>query len=163
MGTEHPCREWNFRKLEEAAYQAGKRTDSVQYFGDFCENRVSDHFLETRPQMKGRYRFGDVRGIFRKEIASSIEQGIYAFDRKIHGFAAEDALLSGVESRTSSPIRITRNDNMTSSIDGIYPCGEGAGYAGGITSAMIDGMKNRRNYCKTTCYLRHFRSFIKKI
>lgn len=129
------------RKLEEAAYQAGNGQIPVQYFGDFCENRVSDHFSETRPQMKGSYRFGNVRGIFPEEIASSIEQGIYAFDRKIHGFAAKDALLSGVESRTSSPIRITRNDNMTSSIDGIYPCGEGAGYAGGITSAAIDGMK----------------------
>ena len=62
-------------------------------------------------------------------------------DRKIHGFADDDALLSGVESRTSSPVRIMRNKEFVSEIPWIYPCGEGAGYAGGITSAAMDGMK----------------------
>jgi uncharacterized FAD-dependent dehydrogenase len=68
-------------------------------------------------------------------------EGIQAFDRKIKGFADEEAVLSGVESRTSSPVRILRNESFESNIKGIYPCGEGAGYAGGITSAAIDGVK----------------------
>lgn len=129
------------RRLEEAAYKAGNGRIPVQYFKDFCNNKVSTNLLGTVPQTKGSYSFGNVRDIFPEEISKSIEQGIRAFDHKIHGFAADEALLLGVESRTSSPIRITRNDNMTSIIAGLYPCGEGAGYAGGITSAAIDGMK----------------------
>ena len=86
-------------------------------------------------------KFANVRSIFPEELARSLEQGIRQMDQKIHGFARADAILSGVESRTSTPIRIIRNENMESSIGGIYPCGEGAGYAGGITSAAMDGMK----------------------
>jgi uncharacterized FAD-dependent dehydrogenase len=71
----------------------------------------------------------------------ALKEGILAFDRKIKGFANEEAVLAGVESRTSSPVRIQRNDTLESNIAGIYPCGEGAGYAGGITSAAIDGIK----------------------
>ena len=67
--------------------------------------------------------------------------GILAFERKIPGFSRPDALLSGVESRTSSPVRIDRNEEFMSNIRGLYPCGEGAGYAGGITSAAMDGLK----------------------
>jgi uncharacterized FAD-dependent dehydrogenase len=63
------------------------------------------------------------------------------FDKKISGYYMEDAILSGVESRTSSPVRISRNDDFMSDIKGLYPCGEGAGYAGGITSAAMDGLK----------------------
>ena len=74
-------------------------------------------------------------------MSLSLAEGIRAFDRKIAGFARADAVLSGVESRTSSPLRIVRNSEFESSIRGIYPCGEGAGYAGGITSAAMDGLK----------------------
>lgn len=137
------------RKLEESAYKAGSGCIPVQYFKDFCQNQPSSRETGQIPQMKGRYAFGDVRNIFPTEIAASIEQGIKAFDRRIHGFADDDALLSGVESRTSSPIRITRNDKMTSSVGGLYPCGEGAGYAGGITSAAMDGMKVAEIIAKT--------------
>ena len=91
--------------------------------------------------MKGASVFGDVRGIFPEEIAQSLEDGITAMDHKIHGFADNDALLSGVESRTSSPVRIMRDETFESEIRGLYPCGEGAGYAGGITSAAMDGLK----------------------
>lgn len=74
-------------------------------------------------------------------MRDAIIEGIQAFEQKIPGFANKDTLLSGVESRTSSPVRIERNDAFMSNIDGIYPCGEGAGYAGGIMSAAMDGMK----------------------
>lgn len=137
------------RRLEEAAYRAGNGCIPVQYFKDFCRNQPSSHAADQTPQMKGRYAFGDVRNIFPEEISSSIEQGIKAFDRRIHGFANDEAVLSGVESRTSSPIRITRNDKLTGSVDGLYPCGEGAGYAGGITSAAMDGMKIAEIIAKT--------------
>ena len=82
-----------------------------------------------------------MRAIFPKEIGDSIEDGIKVFDRQIHGFAKADTVLSGVESRTSSPVRIPRNEDLHLENLRIYPCGEGAGYAGGITSAAMDGIK----------------------
>ena len=83
----------------------------------------------------------DVRSILPKEIGDSIEEGVLAFGKKLQGFDREDALLSGVESRTSSPVRIRRDREGLSNIEGVYPCGEGAGYAGGITSAAMDGIR----------------------
>ena len=71
----------------------------------------------------------------------SLKEGIIAFDRKIKGFANPDAILTGVETRSSSPVTIIRNEELMCNIEGIYPCGEGAGYAGGITSAAVDGIK----------------------
>ena len=91
--------------------------------------------------MKGAYAFGDVRGIYPQVLAESIEEGMRQFEHKITGFSDGDTLLSGVESRTSSPVKIPRDENMESEIKGIFPCGEGAGFAGGITSAAMDGMK----------------------
>lgn len=140
--TSHPLAGVEFqRRLEERAWQAGKGYIPVQRFEDYRKNQVSRSFGSVRPSMKGQYRFGNVREIFPQEIGDSIEQGICAMDRKIHGFADGDILLSGVESRTSSPVRIVRNKDMFSSVSWLYPCGEGAGYAGGITSAAMDGMK----------------------
>ena len=99
--------------------------------------------------MKGAYRFGNVRGIFPEEIALSIQEGIEAFEKKIHGFSRDDTVLSGVEARTSSPVRITRDETMESvRIRGLYPCGEGAGYAGGITSAAMDGIRTAEAIAK---------------
>ena len=129
------------RKLEENAYKAGAGKVPVQLFEDFCNNKVSTKLGEIEPQIKGAYTFGDVRGIFDSEIAESIEKGIQAFDRKIPGYARKDTVLSGVESRTTSPVRIVRDNVFESTLKGLYPCGEGAGYAGGITSAAMDGIK----------------------
>ena len=91
--------------------------------------------------MRGEYSFGNVREILPKVIGDSIAEGIQAFDKRIKGFAREDVLLSGIESRTSSPVRIVRDESMQSNIKGLYPCGEGAGYAGGIMSAAMDGLR----------------------
>lgn len=130
------------RKLEEAAYQEGQGKIPVQLFKDYCKNRPSTGAEDVEPQMKGNYQWANVRNIFPEALALDIEEGIYAFDQKIHGYAREDAILSGVESRTSSPVRIVRDeDSLQSNILGVYPCGEGAGYAGGITSAAMDGLK----------------------
>lgn len=130
------------RNLEEKAFQAGSGKIPVQCFGDYRRRKISTQFGRVKPQMKGAYQFGNVRGIFPEEIANSIEEGLEVFDKKIHGFASEDTILSGVEARTSSPLRMTRDETMQSAnISGLYPCGEGAGYAGGITSAAMDGIK----------------------
>ena len=87
--------------------------------------------------MKGAYSWGNVRSIFPEFIARCLEEGITEFGKKIPGYDRDDAVLSGVESRTSSPVRILRDETLQSSVKGLYPCGEGAGYAGGITSAAM--------------------------
>ena len=83
------------------------------------------------------------------EISQAVQDGICAMDRRIKGFADPDTLLSGVESRTSSPVRICRDENFRASVPWIYPCGEGAGYAGGITSAAMDGLKTAEAVIRT--------------
>lgn len=129
------------RKLEEAAYRAGEGKIPVQLFGDFCEDKASEAEGRVTPQMKGAYHWTNLRPVFPEVIADSLEEGIRSFDQKIKGYADADTVLSGVESRTSSPVRILRDETLQSSVRGLYPCGEGAGYAGGITSAAMDGLK----------------------
>lgn len=129
------------RKLEEKAYQIGQGKIPIQCFADFCVGRCTQRLGEVIPQTKGAVLFANVRSIFPDELADALQQGILAMDHRLTGFARPDAVLSGVESRTSSPVRINRNERLESAWKGLYPCGEGAGYAGGITSAAMDGMK----------------------
>ena len=129
------------RCLEEKAYLAGKGAIPIQTFGDFCNNRETKSLGTIKPQIKGAYQLANVRAVFPEEISSAIEKGIKVFDKQICGFANEDVVLSAVESRTSSPVRIHRNEKCEIENTGIFPCGEGAGYAGGITSAAADGIK----------------------
>ncbi len=129
------------RKWEQAAYQIGKGSVPVQLFGDLLRDRDSATIGNITPNIKGGYRLANLSNCLPVEVVTALKEGILAFDRKMKGFADEEAVLSGVESRTSSPVRIVRNDSFESNIGGIYPCGEGAGYAGGITSAAIDGIK----------------------
>ena len=128
------------RRLEEAAYQEGKTLIPVQLYKDFVENKTSDSYGEILPNTKGGVSFGNIRNILPEFVSNSIIEAMPEFDKKIHGFAREDTLLLGVETRTSSPVVIVRDENLES-IQGLYPCGEGAGYAGGITTAAIDGVK----------------------
>ena len=93
------------------------------------------------PQCKGMYTWADVSCILPKACNEAIVEGMEAFGRQIAGFDRPDACLSGVESRTSSPVRICRDESLQSKIRGLYPCGEGAGYAGGIVSAAMDGIR----------------------
>ncbi len=102
---------------------------------------MSKSFGDVEPAFKGQYDFTSIRDFLPPYLTESLIDGVEAFDRKIRGFKRPDAILAGVESRTSSPVRIPRNEEFESSIKGIYPCGEGAGYAGGITSAAMDGLK----------------------
>ena len=148
-GANHPLDGMYFQQsLERKAFEEGKGFVPVQRFEDFCANRATKELGSVIPQIKGKYRPANVRTIFPEEIANSIVLGIKSFDKQIHGFANNDVVLSGVESRTSSPVKILRNEKMEIENTGIYPCGEGAGYAGGITSAAIDGIKTAERICE---------------
>ena len=136
------------RELERKAWELGEGRIPVQLCGDFRKDQASTEFREVVPQMRGGFVLSNVRSILPKAIGDSIEEGVLAFGKKLHGFDREDALLSGIESRTSSPVRITRSKEGLSNIEGIYPCGEGAGYAGGITSAAMDGIKAAEFICE---------------
>ncbi len=140
------------RRLERAAYQAGGGKVPVQLLGDFRQHTVSTALGEVEPCIKGAWTFGDVRGVFPAQLSAALEEGIEGSEHLIPGFARADAVLSGVESRTSSPVRILRGENQESTVQGLYPCGEGAGYAGGITSAAMDGVKTAEaiagRYCR---------------
>lgn len=129
------------RKLEAKAYEIGNGKIPVQLYGDYKENKVSTGFGEVEPIFKGKYTLANINDIFPEYINNSLKEAIDYYDTKIKGFARSDAIIAGVESRTSSPIRIKRDENFNSNILGIYPIGEGAGYAGGITTSAIDGLK----------------------
>lgn len=129
------------RNLEKLAYQKGNGKIPVQLFKDFKENKISTSFKSINPVFKGEYNFVNINEILPNYITNSLKEGINYFDAKIKGFANDDAIIAAVESRTSSPIKIPRDDNFISNIDGIYPCGEGAGYAGGIMTSAIDGIR----------------------
>ncbi len=129
------------RRLEEKAFLYGNGRIPVQLFGDFRAGRRSLQFGDVEPQFMGRTEFADLREVLPRTLSEAISEGILEFEKKIHGFSRYDAILAGVESRTSSPVRILRGDDYESGIRGLFPCGEGAGYAGGITSAAMDGIK----------------------
>lgn len=132
----------NYQKgLEKLAYKTGKGHIPVQRFDDYRTGQITKAFGEVQPDICGEYEFGNLRNIFSEDISCSISEGITEFGKHIEGFDRDDAVLSGVESRTSSPIKMFRDEHFESNIKGLFPCGEGAGYAGGIMSAAIDGMK----------------------
>lgn len=145
-GAEGPLTGIHFqRELEERAFQAGKGSIPSQYYGDF-RARVLQLDKETflpgiRPQMRGNTRFADLTGILPEALNHAFVDGMEQFGKVLPGFNRPDAILSGVESRTSSPVRILRGENLQSALSGLYPCGEGAGYAGGIMSAAMDGLR----------------------
>jgi uncharacterized FAD-dependent dehydrogenase len=130
------------RKIERKAYSLGKGKIPQQLLGDFKKRIVTKSYGSFESLVKGRTSFSDMSGLFSEEITRDFINGISIFDKKIKGFGMDDAILSGVESRTSSPVRIMRDDTFQSTgLIGLYPAGEGAGYAGGIMSAAMDGMK----------------------
>ena len=134
--------------LEKKAYEIGSGLIPVQLYKDFLKGRISKSIGEVIPNTKGDYNFSDLNQLLPPYIIEAIKEAIPYFDKKIKGFAREDAILLGIESRTSSPIVIVRNEAGVSNIEGLYPCGEGAGYAGGITTSAIDGVKIAENIAK---------------
>lgn len=151
--SDHPLAGMHFqRMLEEKAFSVGKGSIPVEYYGDYkrevttglCDitNLEPDKLLTDLPECKGRYVFTGISEVLPNECNNAIVEAIEYFDKIIPGFNNDTTILSAVESRTSSPIRINRNDAFESeNISGLYPAGEGAGYAGGIMSAAMDGMK----------------------
>ena len=129
------------RHLEEKAYSLGNGLIPVQLFSDYENNTISKEFKSVKPIFKGNYKFTNINDIFPEFINNDLKEAINYFNNKIDGFNSGDAIIAGVETRTSSPIRIVRDENGMSNIDGIYPIGEGAGYSGGITTSAMDGIK----------------------
>jgi len=129
------------RKWEEKTYKQAGGKIPVQLLADFNNNVKSTRLGSILPDIKGEYMLANVREAIPGFVSEAIEEGMAAFGKKIKGFAREDTVISGIESRTSSPVRIKRGNDLQANIKGVYPCGEGAGYAGGITSAAADGIR----------------------
>ena len=132
------------RQLEAHAYQLGGATYEApgQLVGDFIANKPSVALGSVQPSYTPGVHLGDLSTALPAYAIEAIREALPAFDKKIKGFAMADAVLTGVETRTSSPIRIKRNEYLQSiNTQGLYPAGEGAGYAGGILSAAVDGIK----------------------
>lgn len=129
------------QELETKAWELGQGKIPQQLFADYEGNRVSESYGQFSSCVKGSCSFANLRVLFSDEMNTGMVEAIHSFGKKIHGFDRPDAILSGVESRTSSPVRIVRDESCQSSLRGLYPCGEGAGYAGGISSAAMDGLR----------------------
>jgi uncharacterized FAD-dependent dehydrogenase len=132
------------RKLERAAFIAGGSSYAapVQLVGDFLKGKTSDRFGEVLPSYGAGTAFVDLKEVLPDFIIETLKFALTDMDKKLKGFADPEAILTGVETRTSSPVRIDRGENLQSvNVKGLYPCGEGAGYAGGITSSAADGLR----------------------
>jgi len=133
------------RSIERAAYRAGggDYCAPVQTVGDFLAGKRGSEPSRVQPTYAGgRVRASDMREVLPAFVCDTLAAGLVSFDKKLRGYAAPDAVLTGVESRTSSPLRILRlEDGTAPSFARLYPVGEGAGYAGGITSAALDGLR----------------------
>lgn len=142
--TNHPLSGVDFQKeIEKKAFARGKSpyNTPVQLVGDFLNDVPSEKLGTVIPTVEPGYDFVELKDILPKYVVETLKEAIVEFDKKIKGFASDDAILTAPETRSSSPIRILRNDVHESSIQGVYPMGEGAGYAGGIMSSAVDGMK----------------------
>ena len=114
----------------------------VQKVGDFLKSQKTLELGDIKPSYKPAVTPSDFKNIFPDYMYEALQEGIKTFDKQIKGFAQDNAIMTAVESRSSSPVRIVRNTDFNSvSIKGLYPCGEGCGYAGGIMSAATDGLK----------------------
>lgn len=141
-GSDHPLAGMKFqRRWEKAAYEAGQGAVPVQLFGDYRRDIPTEKLGGVKPQIKGKCRLTSLKCCLPEYIKDAIIEGVVSFDKRMPGYSSDDAVLSGIEARTSSPVRMIRGDELRCEGTCIYPCGEGAGYAGGITSAAVDGMK----------------------
>ncbi len=145
FGSDHPLAGVALqREMERAAFRAagGGFRAPVQLVGDFLEGRESSHFKGVLPSYARGTSFAPLESYLPSVLAGSLRAAIPDMGRLLSAFKVPDALLTGVESRTSSPVRILRGEDMQAvGVEGVYPCGEGCGYAGGITSAAADGIR----------------------
>ena len=130
------------QQLEQAAFRAGGETyrAPAQTVGDFLAHRPSTALGSVQPTYRPGVTLCDLHAVLPERITRVLEQALPELDKKLHGFADPDAVMTAPETRSSSPVRIVRGENRQSALAGLYPCGEGAGYAGGIMSAAVDGI-----------------------
>lgn len=144
FGCDDPLAGVRFQqKWERSAFLAGGSDyrAPAQRVGDFMKNQPSTQGGKVRPSYLPGVKWGKLDDCLPDFVAQSMRLALPLLDRKLRGFADEDAVLTGVETRSSSPVRIERNRDCESTVAGLYPCGEGAGYAGGILSAGVDGLR----------------------
>ncbi len=140
-----PLRGMEFqRHYEELAFKlgGGNYKAPVQLVGDFLKDRISTKLGKVTPSYTAGYEFKELKDCLPSYVIEALKEGIYNFDKKIKGYAREDAVLTGIETRTSAPVTLNRDSKLESvNVSGLYPTGEGAGFAGGIISAAVDGIK----------------------
>ena len=146
FGSEDPLAGVLFQeKYERLAYELGGKNYNapVQLVGDFLNDKISTSIGNVEPSYKPGYTFVDLRECLPKFVTDTMKEALNKLDNKLNGFAMHDAVLTGVETRSSAPIRIVRDEETLQSVNisNLYPCGEGAGYAGGIVTAAVDGIK----------------------
>ena len=147
----HPLAGIYFQKeLEEKAFDLGGKNyfAPIQRVEDFLNGNKSEKVGEIKPTYRPGVTLSDLNEVLPKFVSQTLKEGILYFDTKLKGFASPDAILTGVETRSSSPVKILRDDNMEANYKGVYPCGEGAGYAGGIMTAAMDGIKVAKEMLK---------------
>jgi uncharacterized protein len=153
FGSSHPLSGMEYQRTWEGkAYELGGRSfhAPVQLVGDFLRGKASQVLGGVRPSYEPGIKLCDLHLCLPDYVTQTMKEALGDFDRKIKGFASRDAILTGVETRTSAPIRIIRKENMESeTVKNFYPIGEGAGYAGGIMSAAVDGMKAAERIIQT--------------
>ena len=163
FGGDHPLQGMVFQQqLEEKAFRLGEGTVPVQRYQRLKERfeqrqkegaasrdgispedpKAGDEYLLNEDLcIRGRWKEADLSGLLPSALTGDFIEGMEYFEKKIEGFTGPDAVCAGLETRTSSPVRIPRGEDMQASVKGLYPCGEGAGYAGGIMSAAMDGIR----------------------
>ena len=146
FGSDHPLAGVEFqRKYERLAFElgGGNYNAPVQLVGDFLQDKVTTELGKVKPSYKPGYKFADLRECLPDFVCETMKEALPKLDNKLKGFAMHDAVLTGVETRSSAPIRIVRDEETLESVslEKLYPCGEGAGYAGGIVTAAVDGIK----------------------
>ena len=131
------------RKYERLAFELGGRNyhAPAQTVGDFLAGHASTALGKVAPSYAPGVTLTDLTGCLPGFAVTTLRSAIVIFDKRLRGYAQEDAVLTGVETRSSSPVRILRGENCQSNLKGLFPCGEGAGYAGGIMSAAVDGLR----------------------
>lgn len=144
FGSDHPLAGVEFqRQWESKAFALGGSNyfAPVQLVGDFLEDRPSQALGQVQPSYKKGVTLAELKHCLPRYVVETLREALPEFDKKLTGFALRDAVMTGVETRSSSPVRIERNEQRESNIAGLYPAGEGAGYAGGIVSAAVDGIR----------------------
>jgi 5,10-methenyltetrahydrofolate synthetase len=143
FGSDHPLAGMEFQeKLEQKCYELGDGKIPVESFADFDKKSENPADVPEDLSIRGAYTAARLHTLLSPVLSADFAEGMHAFGRRIQGFDGPDAYVAGLESRTSSPVRIPRNEDFESvGVAGLYPCGEGAGYAGGIMSAAMDGIR----------------------